>query len=281
MSSYSSAISTMGTILVAMAFFAAVEAMLPLHARGAWGRRHLGPNLLLTFVTFATNAVFNVGLVLLLERQEIAGVGLLRMYGVPYVPATVAVVLALDFANYLAHVGMHASPVLWRFHSVHHSDPAVDVTTTIRQHPGEGVIRYVVLAVAACGIGATPAAFAVYRAWSVLHGLLEHANVRVPSRLDAIVSWVVTTPNMHKVHHSRRVEETNSNYGNIFALFDRWFSTFTPTDRGLRVAYGLDGLDEQSVQTTAGLLALPFRGALASPDATVPNAVVARAPRSS
>jgi sterol desaturase/sphingolipid hydroxylase (fatty acid hydroxylase superfamily) len=260
----SGTLATAGAILAVMALLAAIETLVPLHARWAGSRLHLRPNLLLTLMTFATNAVFNAALVLLLRRQEAAGVGLLHVYGVAPVVATAAVVLTLDFAYYLAHVGMHASPLLWRFHRVHHSDPAVDVTTTIRQHPGEGVIRYAVLAVSACGIGAAPAAFAVYRAWSVLHGLVEHANVRVPSRLDAAVSWVLTTPNMHKVHHSRRPAETNSNYGNVFAIFDRCFSTFTPTDRGLRVAYGLAGLDERRLQTTMGLLALPFRGIAAS-----------------
>jgi sterol desaturase/sphingolipid hydroxylase (fatty acid hydroxylase superfamily) len=210
-------------------------------------------------ITFATNAVFNSALVLLLGWQERSGVGLLHAYALPPLVATAVVVLALDFAFYLAHVSMHASPALWRYHSVHHSDPAVDVTTTIRQHPGEGVVRYLFLAAGACAIGAGPGAFAVYRTWSVLNALLEHANVRVPPRLDALLSWVVTTPNMHKVHHSRCREETNSNYGNIFSLFDRCFSTFVPTARAMSVAYGLDGLDRPSVQTAAGLLVLPFR----------------------
>ncbi len=254
-------LSTMGGIAVVMALVAGLETLIPLHARGMWSRRHVAPNLLLTLITFATNAAFNVALVALLEWQEGAGFGLLRVYVLPPPLATATVVLALDFTFYLAHVAMHASPALWRYHRVHHSDPTVDVTTTIRQHPGEGVIRYLFLAAGASAIGAGPGAFAVYRAWSALHGLFEHANVRVPPRLDAAIAWVVTTPNMHKVHHSRRREETNSNYGNIFSLFDRRFSTFTPTARGLSIAYGLAGLDHGNAQTTLGLLALPFRRA--------------------
>ena len=259
MSVLSPMLSTMGTILAVMALLAAIEAWIPLHARGRWGHGHLRPNLALTLITFGVNAVFNGALVLLLRWQEASGIGVLHAIAPSPVVATAIVVLGLDLTWYLTHVAMHASPVLWRFHRVHHSDPAVDVTTTIRQHPGEGVFRYALLAVSACGLGAGPGAFAVYRAWSVLHGLLEHANVRIPPRLDAIIAWVVTTPNMHKVHHSRRREETNSNYGNIFSLFDRWFSTFTPTVRGTSIAYGLDGFDDRKDQTTMGLLALPFR----------------------
>ena len=257
MSDLSSAVSAMGAILAAMALLAAIEALVPLRARGAGNAMHLGPNLALTLITLATSAVFNTALVLLLRRAD--GGGLLHLVALPPAVATAVVVLVLDLSWYVAHVSMHASPTLWRVHRVHHSDPAVDVTTTIRQHPIEGVVRYAFIGVAALGIGAAPEAFAVYRVWSVLHGLLEHANVRLPQRLDALAAWIVTTPNMHKVHHSRRPDETNSTYGNIFSLFDRCFATFTPTARGRSVAYGLDGADHPSLQTTPGLLALPFR----------------------
>ena len=251
--------ATMGVILAAMAVLAGVEALIPLRARAGWHRRHLGPNLALTGITFALNAVLNVAMAATLEWQAKQGIGLLHIRATPPLLATAVVVLVLDFATYLAHASMHAVPALWRFHRVHHSDPAVDVTTAVRQHPGEGLIRYLFLAVAACGLGAGPGAFALYRVWSVLNALVEHANVRVPPALDALVSWVVITPNMHKVHHSRRAEETNSNYGNILALFDRCLATFTPSPRGTRVTYGLRELDGPAVQTTVGLLALPFR----------------------
>jgi sterol desaturase/sphingolipid hydroxylase (fatty acid hydroxylase superfamily) len=123
---------------------------------------------------------------------------------------------------------MHKIPGFWRFHRVHHSDPAVDVTTTIRQHPGENVIRYAFLTVAACALGASPGAFAVYRAASVLGGLLEHANIRVPLWLSRLLSLVTSWPYMHKVHHSRLATQTDTNYSNLFSIWDRLFATFTP-----------------------------------------------------
>src|SRR3990172_10601702 len=154
---------------------------------------------------------------------------------------------------------MHMLPGLWRFHAVHHSDPAVDVTTTIRQHPGESLIRYAFLTAFALALGPSPLAFGVYRAWSAINGLFEHANVRAPLWLDRLLSWVTTWPHMHKLHHSRVPAESNTNFGNLFSLWDRLFSTFTPSGRGTRIAYGLEGLDDPATQTTAGLLALPFR----------------------
>jgi sterol desaturase/sphingolipid hydroxylase (fatty acid hydroxylase superfamily) len=82
----------------------------------------------------------------------------------------------------------------------------------------------------------------------------------MPRRLDGLLSVVIATPNMHKVHHSRSQNETNSNFGNIFSLFDRLFSTLTPSERGTTIAYGLVGLDDPATQSVRGLLGLPFRG---------------------
>jgi sterol desaturase/sphingolipid hydroxylase (fatty acid hydroxylase superfamily) len=167
-------------------------------------------------------------------------------------------IVVLDFSFYVSHVAMHRVPWLWRIHRVHHSDAFVDVTTTIRQHPLEGVIRYAVLAAVACALGVSIHAFAVYRLVSAMGGLLEHANIRVPRWVDRILASFTTWPNMHKVHHSRFAGETDTNYGNILSLFDRAFSTYTPSSRGETVVCGLDGFDDASVQTTAGLLRMPF-----------------------
>src|SRR5262245_18656453 len=268
----SSSISTVGAVVAAMAIVALLETALPLRARGRWHRAHLGPNLALTFITFATNIVFNAALVMTLVRLQSADFGLLPMLELPPLMMVLVVVLVLDLSFYVAHVAMHRIPAFWRFHRVHHSDPALDVTTTIRQHPAEGVIRYTFMAAFAFALGASPGAFAVYRSWSALNGLLEHANIRVPLWLDRVLSLVTTWPNMHKVHHSRSATETNTNYGNIFSFFDRLFLTFTPSSRGLNVAYGLDGCDDPAAQTTAGLLAMPFRDGAAS----VGSAIVVR-----
>jgi sterol desaturase/sphingolipid hydroxylase (fatty acid hydroxylase superfamily) len=254
-----SGLSNIGAILAAMALLASIEAAVPLQARGRWNRLHVAPNLALTLITFATNLVFNGALVATLFRLQAHGLGLLPwLVPGPFAAGAVAV-LVLDFSFYVAHVTMHRIPAFWRVHRVHHADPAVDVTTTIRQHPVEGVIRYAFMSAFAFALGASPAAFAVYRVWSALNGLVEHANIRAPRWLDDLASLVTTWPNVHKVHHSRVASETNTNFGNIFSLWDRLFRTFTPGRRGTNVAYGLDGLDDAATQTTVGLLALPFR----------------------
>jgi len=107
------------------------------------------------------------------------------------------------------------------------------------------------------GVGLT--AFTIYRVWSVFNALLEHANIRLPRWLDRAIGVLFVSPDMHKVHHSRDVRETDTNYGNISSLFDRAFRTFTPAERGRSVVCGLDGFDHPDDQTTAGLLGMPHR----------------------
>jgi sterol desaturase/sphingolipid hydroxylase (fatty acid hydroxylase superfamily) len=257
-----SSAAPVGLVLAAMAVVVWIETAIPLHARGRWNRAHLRPNLALTFIAFATNALLNAALVMALTRLSSLGFGLLNAFPLRPWLGVAAVVLALDFSSYAAHVAMHKIPTLWRFHRVHHCDPAVDVTTAIRQHPGEGLIRYAFMAAFAIALGAGAGAVAVYRVASALSALLEHANVRLPLWIDRLLSLVVTWPGVHKVHHSRDPRYTDTNYGNLVSVWDRLFATFTPVERGAKVAYGLDGFDDPAAQTTAGLLALPFRDAV-------------------
>lgn len=148
-----------------MTVIALVEVAIPLQRRNRWSTAHRAPNLTLTAITFATSMVFNALLVGALFALQAEGRGLLPWLALPFAVTTVLTVVVLDLSFDVAHVAMHHHPLLWRFHRVHHADPAVDVTTTIRQHPGEGVIRYVFMSAFAVAIGAPPAAFAIYRAW--------------------------------------------------------------------------------------------------------------------
>jgi len=252
-------ISTIGGILAAMAVVAVIETAIPLRARGRWNKDHLAPNLALTFITFATNLFLNAGLLAGLLWLQGRGFGLLNAVSLPPLVEGAIAVALLDFSFYVAHVGMHKIPGWWRYHSVHHSDPAVDVTTTIRQHPVEGLIRYAFMGAFAFALVPSPVAFGVYRLGSALNGLLEHANIRLPLWLDRMLSLVTTWPNMHKVHHSRVAAQTDTNYSNMFSFWDRMFGTFTPSIQGIDIPYGLDGYDDPTAQTTQGLLAMPWR----------------------
>jgi sterol desaturase/sphingolipid hydroxylase (fatty acid hydroxylase superfamily) len=255
-----SGLRTIGGVVGVLAILALVETLLPRRARGRWHRSHLAPNLGLTAITFATNLFLNAGLVLALAEVEAAGYQPMRSLGIGLFGTTLVVIVVLELAWYLAHTTMHRVPWLWRIHAVHHSDIALDVTTTIRQHPAEGLVRYAYMGAAALAIGATPAAFAIYRVWSALQGLLTHTNVRLPARLEALLGLVFVTPRLHEIHHSTEVRETNSNYGTITTLFDRIFGTFSPNRRDGVAAFGLHGHDEPERQTLASLLRAPWLG---------------------
>jgi sterol desaturase/sphingolipid hydroxylase (fatty acid hydroxylase superfamily) len=246
---------------IAMALVSLIEAIVPLHKRKAWGWRHLLPNLFVAVITFATGALLNIVLLIGLVQLQIHRIGLFNTLS-PVSPwlEIFAVVLVLDFSWYLTHVSLHKSRYLWRFHATHHSDLAVDVTTTYRQHPVESLVRYAYLAVFACAVGASPAAFAFYRLWTVFAGQAAHANVRLPQRLDTVISYLTMSPMMHKVHHSRDPRFTDSNYSQIFSVWDRLFGTCTPAKYGRDITYGLDGYDGLEYQTAIGLLQMPFRG---------------------
>jgi sterol desaturase/sphingolipid hydroxylase (fatty acid hydroxylase superfamily) len=258
--------TTMAVLFGLMAIIAAIEVLIPLCARDRWRGPHVAPNLMLTVVTFTMSLLFGAAIIVALAWLQRAGLGFLNWYPVDSGWGIAAAILVLDFSTYVCHVALHKVPAWWRFHRVHHSDPAVDVTTSFRQHPGEGLIRYTFLAIPAFALGASPAAFGLYRSLSVLTALLEHANVRVPRWLDEALSLVTTWPTFHKVHHSRAAHETDSNYGNIFSFWDRLFFTATPVRRGREVDYGLDDFDDVRDHTAWGLLVMPFRRRTIRPD---------------
>jgi sterol desaturase/sphingolipid hydroxylase (fatty acid hydroxylase superfamily) len=134
--------------------------------------------------------------------------------------------IVLDFAIWLQHLLAHRIPLLWRLHQMHHADPDIDVTTAIRFHPIE--IAFSML----YKIGAPPVAVLAFEA--ILNGcaLFNHANVSLPSRIEAMLRLVVVTPHMHRVHHSTVPLEHHSNFGFNLSVWDRLFGTFTAEPAG-------------------------------------------------
>lgn len=181
--------------------------------------------------------------------------GLLARMELPLWIELVIAIAALDFFAYVAHVTMHKSALGWRFHRVHHTEEEVDVTTAFRQHPGESVWR-ILWQLPAILLFAIPLwMVVVYLTISSINAQLEHASLALPDRIDRLVRLLFVTPNMHKVHHSAWQKQTDSNYANIFTLWDRLFGTYTSRADLATLRYGLE---EESPRTLRGLLALPF-----------------------
>lgn len=168
-------------------------------------------------------------------------------------------VLFLDFwAGYLAHYIFHKNSWLWKLHSVHHSDELVDVTTTFRQHPIESLIRISFNFSGMVILGIPAWILLIYLTLSTINAQIEHANIRLPATLDRFLQYIIVTPNMHKVHHSKYQHETDSNYSNIFSFWDRIFNTFKSMRNYSEIQYGLDYLEEKQ-DSFWKLLSLSFK----------------------
>jgi sterol desaturase/sphingolipid hydroxylase (fatty acid hydroxylase superfamily) len=220
--------------------------------------RHVAPNLALTGLLFALNLGFDAALGAAGVLPRGGASGLLGRAKLPEWAGVLLVVVVLDGLAYLAHVSMHKLAPAWRFHRIHHSDAHVDVTTAFRQHPLETLWRYSFLFAGVLLLGASSRSVAVYLALSALNAQLEHAHVTLPPRIDGALRLLLATPAMHRVHHSRRQAETDTNYSNILSVWDRVFGTYRAPHPGEAIDCGLDEIDAPAQQRTSGLLALPF-----------------------
>ena len=169
--------------------------------------------------------------------------------------------LVLDLLNYLLHRAMHTRRALWRVHSLHHSDVALDVSTTVRHHPLETVVTAVAIGIAGAVVGCSALEVAVYAVLETTIQVVAHADVRLPSLLDRLLSAIFVTPNFHRMHHSSEVSETDSNYGQVFAFWDRIFGTrsgLADSARG-EVEFGLKSFRDAPSQRFDQLLLLPVK----------------------
>jgi sterol desaturase/sphingolipid hydroxylase (fatty acid hydroxylase superfamily) len=263
-------VASVSSILLLMALAALAEIALPIATQRLDAERRrarVRANLSLMAVTFLANWGITAAAALLPRPASPLSLAML-----PTALEWLAGIVLMDFAfGYVAHRSMHAVPLLWRFHRVHHADAFVDVTTTYRTHPVEQLWRYGMLTATILVFAVPPGAVVLYRVLSTVNAILEHANIRVQRGFDRLLSAFWVTPNMHKVHHSRDPRETDTNYGNLFSFHDRLLRTFTPTERAFDVVYGLDGAGEGRESATA-LLAAPFAAMARSPRRTAASA---------
>lgn len=210
-----------------LATMAALEALLPRRHR-SFGRLRRWPNNLGVVVvnTVVLRLVFPTAAVGVALAAEVRGFGLLPWLGLPYPMAVLAAVVLLDLAIYLQHVLFHAVPALWRLHRMHHADLDFDVTTALRFHPVEILLSMVIKLMVVVALGAPAVAVLVFEVLLNATAMFNHANLRLPARLDRALRPVLVTPDMHRVHHSAVEQETNSNFGFNLALWDRLFGTY-------------------------------------------------------
>ncbi|MEO0614570.1 MAG: sterol desaturase family protein [Pseudomonadota bacterium] len=177
-------------------------------------------------------------------------------------PAAVAIpltVVLMDLAIYWQHRLFHRIPLFWRLHRVHHSDTGFDTTTGVRFHPAEIVVSLLWKLLVVLTLGAPVLGVVVFEIILSATSLFNHGNVRIPLGIDAALRRVIVTPDMHRVHHSSRVSETDSNFGFNLSVWDRWFGSYRaqPEAGHSGMQIGLKAFRTPADQRLTALLAQP------------------------
>ncbi|MBT8238695.1 MAG: sterol desaturase family protein [Croceitalea sp.] len=241
-------------------FFWILEGIVPLFASKYKKWRHAVPNFFFTLTTIIIN--FPLAFLLLKTSDWAVANDFGIINWLPQMPLWLYVLMGLLFLDligaYTAHWVEHKVKPLWMIHLVHHTDHNVDTTTANRHHPFESLIRYVFTLIGVFIVGAPIGIIMLYQSLSVVLSQFNHANIKLPVKLDKALSWLIVSPDMHKVHHHYVLPYTDSNYGNIFSIWDRLFGTFMTMDRD-KITYGVDTFpDEKENASVAGLLKQPF-----------------------
>ena len=192
-----------------------------------------------------------------------SGWGFFNYFAVPYWLAVIASVVVLDFIIYLQHVMVHAVPVLWRLHRVHHADLEFDVTTGARFHPIEIILSMLIKFATISVLGPPVLAVVIFEVILNATAMFNHGNVRIPLALDRLLRWIVVTPDMHRVHHSVEDDEANSNFGFNLPWWDRLFGTYRDQPRAGHtiMTIGIKTFrDTRRCAWLPGMLMLPFVG---------------------
>ena len=258
-------------IIIRLGFFFSVFFIMAIWEIIAPRRQLLIPKLLRWFNNLAL-VFLNTILLRLLFPAAAAGMaifvnaqgwGFFNYYDVAFPIAVIASVIIMDAMIYLQHVMVHAIPVLWRLHRVHHADPDFDVTTGARFHPIEIILSMLIKLAVIILLGPPVLAVIIFEILLNATAMFNHSNVRLNMTLDKYLRLFVVTPDMHRVHHSVEADETNSNFGFSLPWWDRLFGTYRDQPRAghKNMAIGIHGFNQpKQVTWLHSMLILPFIG---------------------
>lgn len=210
--------------------FAIIEALVPRRVRTQPRRTRWVTNWAIIILDTLTLRALAFALPLLAVGAAIdagnQGWGLLNQLEFPLWIKALVTILIFDFAIWLQHLITHKIPILWRFHRVHHADRDIDVTTAIRFHPVEIALSMLLKIGLVYLLG--PPAIGIILFEIILNGtaMFNHANINIPQPVDSVIRKILVTPDMHRVHHSDRRGEHDSNYGFALSIWDRMFGTY-------------------------------------------------------
>jgi sterol desaturase/sphingolipid hydroxylase (fatty acid hydroxylase superfamily) len=195
-------------------------------------------------------------------KAQHRGWGLLNNFDLPYGLELIMGVVVLDLVIYLQHVMFHAVPILWRLHMMHHADLDFDVTTGLRFHPIEIILSMGIKLSVVATLGVSAAAVLIFEVILNAAAMFNHGNIHLPLKIDRVLRYFIVTPDMHRVHHSVIIRETNSNFGFNLPWWDRLFGTYRsqPVKGHAEMTIGLSQFRDAKRLTLPWLLILPFIG---------------------
>ena len=241
--------------------FLSLESGIPLFQMRYEKFRHGFINIIFTLITLIINLIGAMGIMAAVKYNEVHDLGLLNILELPSWIHVMAGLALLDLIGaWLIHWIEHSVKWMWRFHLIHHTDPHVDVTTGLRHHPGENIMRLGFTILAVLVTGASLGLVMMYQTVSVFFAHFSHANINMPKKLDIFLSYVLVTPNFHKIHHHYVQPYTDSNYGNIFSIWDHLFGTVKYMPCMDDLIYGIDTHMKASEHSNIkNLLLIPFQ----------------------
>ncbi len=245
-------------IIVFLTLFMSLEAWLPYFIHSPYRKKqrlHNVANLLLSFVF---NAALSGVVSYSITVADNTKFGLLHYLHLPFVIFLIGGVLISDLNGYVAHRLYHRIPLFWRFHRVHHSDIELDASSALRLHPFEFIFQATTQATILPLLGVSNISFVLYVALSLPLFIINHANMKFPNWYEKYLSCMFITPNWHRVHHSSYQPETDSNFADVFTIWDRIFKTHKVKNPE-EITYGLETLREKEDQTFWGMLRTPFK----------------------
>lgn len=239
-----------------------LETMFPRKVRVAsrWSRWRTN-GLLVVLDTLIVRLLIPVAAVGVASWANSNSLGILSLVTVPPWLTIIMAFILLDGCIYAQHVMTHHIPVLWALHKVHHTDRDIDVTTGVRFHPLEIVFSMVYKFLIIILLGPPVVAVILFEVVLNASAMFNHANVRLPLWLDRLMRVVIVTPDMHRVHHSVEIRETNHNFGFFFSVWDRLFQTYTaqPKAGHDNVIIGLEDYQTRDPNELLWSLTIPFK----------------------
>jgi len=237
-----------------------VERLRPLRSRKDPAPTRLGRNLTIGLLAAATTAACEIPIVAPVQRlAERRRLGLLRQLPLPRALRVVLGFLLLDYTLYVWHWLNHRAPLLWRFHAVHHLDLDLDSSTGVRFHFGELTLAAGFRAAQIVLLGVDGETLRTWQRCLLLSVIFHHSNLALPVDVERRLQFVVVTPRMHAVHHSTRVEETNTNYSSLLSSWDRLHRSLRLDVPQRAITIGVAGLLDPCEVTLDRSLTLPFR----------------------